>query len=349
MSLPIEGIEKPISRRHFLGTAAVGLVVGMAPPRPASADDEPDGLGVVVLDDCDPHFKVEGAPPQGDRVRLLTAGGKELWSIKTLKIRQVIGANHGVAVDPKRGRIYLREVVKNRVTSLDTAGKVVYRQEGLKASALAIDPRDGYLWCTSSNPTDLRTVVLNPEGKIVAIHELGGYDLAFDPVAGAFWIVGRGGFHKIDRAGKSLIKDRRVPTFACVSVAAAPFGDGAWIVERANPRFPGSIDQLIFVSNDGNVTKQVTRTGWKPFGVACDVKSSAAWVASTKKALYRIPLEGDAVQEWPIPAVSVAVGPLTDSVWVATPSDVIRLDQKGQVVFKSPLNAASHQSCIAAY
>ncbi len=130
------------TRRRLLGLGVAGLAVAGA-ARPAG--EEP---AVIVLDDADPDFR--GPAPLSDGVRAIASDGKELWSHKILNNCQAIGANHGVAIDPRRGRIYIRELVARRVIALDLAGEIRFRVDVPKVAALAVDPEDGNVWCAGA-------------------------------------------------------------------------------------------------------------------------------------------------------------------------------------------------------
>src|SRR5690349_11290423 len=90
-----------MNRRRLLGlgvsAVALARVAQGGGPGPAAG-----GPSVIVLDDMDPDFR--GAEPRGDGVRAFSAEGKELWSLKTLNNCEAVGANHGIALDRKRGR-----------------------------------------------------------------------------------------------------------------------------------------------------------------------------------------------------------------------------------------------------
>lgn len=308
----------------------------------AFSDDDAGAPAVVILDDCDPDFK--GDKPHGDGVRALSAGGKPLWSIKGLNNCEASGANRGVALDRKRDRIYVREFVAQRVTALDTVGNVIYRAENLEAAALAVDDATGHLWCTS---IEAGTTVLDRHGTTLDKHDVGGFDIEYDPNGECFWVAELDKVQRIDRKGKPLFKNG--PTGWFVSVASAPGAGGAWAVSRSHRDLKGSLDMVIFVSTEGNIIKQVSHPGWCPFGVACETKSSTAWVVDLQRRLLRISLDDNGLLVLPIPALAVAVSPTTDHIWVTTENDVLQLDGRGKVVAKSAIGAKSAQSWLAAF
>jgi hypothetical protein len=331
-----------ISRRAILARGASALTLAAVSGRSPCLADDKEKPALVILDDCDLANPIPG--PGGDGVRLLSAGGKTLWSTKGLNNLQTSWGNRGVAIDPRRGRIYIRELIARRVTAFDLAGKVVYRFEDADVSGMAVDPVTGHLWCTGRRGT----IVLDAKGGRIARHEQIGVDIDYDLSSRSFWIAGRK-VQRVDGDGKPTLKDGPTATWSFASVAAAPMAGGAWVVERSHPQFEGSISQLLFVASDGNVLKRVNRPARSPFGVACETKMSTAWLVDHFRAVIRVPLDGDAVDELDIPAVAVSVGPTSDQIWVTTTKEAIRLDSEGRIIGKFPLGAPSLQSWIAAF
>jgi hypothetical protein len=341
--MPDDGPDRlHVSRRAMLARGACAVALAAASGRSRCLADDKEKPALVILDDCDLANPIPG--PGGDGVRLLSAEGKTLWSTKGLNTLQTSGGNHGVAIDPRRGRIYVRELVSRRVTAFDLAGRVVYRVEDADVSGMAVDPITGHLWCTGRRGT----IVVDAKGGRIAKHEQIGLDIDYDLSSRSFWIAGHK-LHRLDRDGKPTLKDGPTATWSFVSVSAAPMAGGAWVVERSHPQFEGSISQLLFVESDGNVLKRVNRPARSPFGVACETKTSTAWLVDHFRAVIRVPLDGDAVEELDIPAVAVSVGPTSDQIWVTTVKEAIRLDSEGRIIGKFPLGARSLQSWIAAF
>ena len=75
---------------------------------------------VVVVDDCDPDYSKGKSHDDGLR---LFADGKEL-RVGGLNNCQSVAMNRGIALDPKRDRIYARELVEHQITVADLAGTV---------------------------------------------------------------------------------------------------------------------------------------------------------------------------------------------------------------------------------
>ena len=148
-------------------------------------DGEP---ALLVLDDNDQNF--QGAGPFNDRLRLLTADGKELWSISGFNNAQSVGAGGRVVVDRDRERIYVCDDVGRSVTAISLNGQRVWQVSGMLTGVLALDEKTGNLWVSGGGGIgDGQTVVLDPDGRDVTSYPYGAVDMAYDPHDDAFWIV----------------------------------------------------------------------------------------------------------------------------------------------------------------
>jgi hypothetical protein len=303
---------------------------------------------VIVLDDCDPNFQFD-VHSRDDALRLFSADGKEIRRVGGLNNCQNIAMNHGVALDPQRGRIYARELVAHCVTATDLAGKIVWRVEQIRASAMAVDPDSGDLWCLVDDGSieNGELVVLDIKGNRRARHPIRGVDIAYDPVDQAFWVVGKD-LARIDRHGTELLKISNFAAWTCTSVAPIPGAGEAWLAERKHPQVAGSRSRLVRVSTKGEIRQTVERDDWNPFGVACEPGTRQAWVVDLGKALVRVP-RGEAPREpIPIPALAVAIGGESGQIWVATPDQILRL-KFGVAVVKIALGKPSGQVWLAAF
>ena len=203
-------------------------------------DEKPAGIpSAVVLDDCDPEY--DKKLPHRDGLRILqvadfAVSGHVKSIIKTeFNTCQTIGGSHTLAVDAKRGRIYLSELAGDRVTALDFRGRKIWQVTNINAGALAVDPKTGRLWCSvGSKIGQGETVVLDPDGLEVASLPVLGTDMAYDPHTDAFWLVGAE-ITKVSREGKVLFQEP-CAGWAFVSVAVNSIDGSVWIVEHARIR-----------------------------------------------------------------------------------------------------------------
>lgn len=304
----------------------------------------PPDVAAAVLDDCDPEYQGEG--PHGDGLRLYSRDGKELLALKGLNNCETIGANHAVAIDADRGRIYFRQLVAHRVTAIDLLGNVLFEADDLHADSLAVHPATGNVWClTGRSLGDGETVVLNQRGEVVATYPVNGFDIAHDPKTDTFWIVGSS-LAKVDRRGEVIF--RRSPGgWARVSVAINPRDGSAWIAERRHPDVPASASLLLRLDSKGEELQRIDLAPGDPLCVACDPETGTAWVVDTFKAILRVPVGARRPERLEFPARAIAIGPESGQVWATTENDVLRLDKQGKPLSTYPFGKRSGQSWIS--
>jgi beta-lactamase regulating signal transducer with metallopeptidase domain/thiol-disulfide isomerase/thioredoxin/protocatechuate 3,4-dioxygenase beta subunit len=307
---------------------------------------------VAVLDDCDPDFQEDR--PHRDALRIFrtadggTKGEVVASTFPEFNTCQTVGGVHGVAIDRQRGRIYLCEMVANRVVALDVQGRKLWQVAGIDGGALTIDPRTGNLWCTAGgNFATGETVVLDSTGREVASFPVRGIDVAYDPHTEGFWLVGYG-VTKLSREGKVLFHKPK-EGWAHTSVAVDPRDGSVWIVERAHPDVARSANRLWHLDSAGGVIKMQPLGEKNLFAVACDPKTGTAWVAVHGKEILRFTADGRELPSLPFKARAVAVSPTTGQVWATTETELIGLDADGRPAIRSPIGPKSGQSWLAAY
>jgi DNA-binding beta-propeller fold protein YncE len=302
-------------------------------------------VAVAVLDDCDTNFRGEG--PHGDGIRLFSREGKELFALQGLNNCQTVGANHAVAIDAKRGRIYFRQLVAHRVTALDFFGDTRFEAD-LRAGGLAVDPATGNVWCLTGDSRGSwhgDTVVLNERGELVATYPIDGFDIAHDAKTDTFWIVGSS-IAKVDRRGEVIF--RKSPGgWARVSVAVNPRDGSAWIAERQHPDVPDSANLLLRLDSKGNELQRIDLAPNSPFCAACDPETGTAWVVDLRKAILRVPIGTHQSERLEIPATAIAIGPETGQIWATTENEILHLDKQGKPLARYPFGKRSGQSWIS--
>jgi peroxiredoxin/protocatechuate 3,4-dioxygenase beta subunit len=300
----------------------------------------------LVLDDCDADFQENR--PHHDGLRFLAASGQEVQTLKEFHTCESVGASHGVAVDERRGRIYVCELVAHRVTALDAQGRKLWRVDAIDADALAVDPGTGNLWCSvGRNLVHGETVVLDGAGNEVASFPTRAIDLAYDPQTDGFWLVGYG-ITKLSREGNVLFHKPR-QGWACVSVAVDPTDGGVWVAERAHPDVARSANRLWHLDAQGGVLHSIALGEKDPFAVACAPRTGTAWVVSLGAQLLRFARDGKELPPLEIAALSVAASPTSGRIWVTTNTDVLQLDETGAIVSRTPLGSTSGMSRLFAY
>jgi len=302
------------------------------------------GVAVAVLDDCDPDYTGDG--PHGDGVGVLSREGKELFALTGLNNCETIGANHGIAIDGKRGRVFFRQLVANRVTALDFWGNMLFETDELHADSLAVDPSTGNVWCLTGRALgDGETVVLNERGELVATYAIDGFDIAHDPKTDTFWIVGKR-ITKVNRKGEVVF--RKSPTgWAQVSVAVNRRDGSAWVAERRHPDVAQSASALLHLDAEGKELQRIDLAPADPFCVGCDAETGTAWVVDRRSAILKVRSGAMSPERISVAAVAIAIGSQTGEIWVTTENQVVHLDKQGKPLAKYAMRRPSKQSWIA--
>jgi protocatechuate 3,4-dioxygenase beta subunit len=315
----------------------------------AAADAKPLAAApaVVVADDTDPEF--EKSQPRDDRLRLLAADGGELWSQGGLNNAQTVGAVHGVAIDRQRGRFYVREDVTKRLTAYSVSGQKLWQVDQLDVEAVAVDEKTGNVWASGGHGlNDGETVVFDSDGREVTAFPFRGIDLVYDPHTEAFWFAGYE-LMKVNRAGEVLFRKRAGGGWCYVSAAVNRADGSVWVVERAHTDIGGSKNRLWLHNADGSVRKEIALEGNGASAVAYSPQSGRAWINSFGGGLRTVSAEGEFSDPIPINAFSIAISPTNGDIWVATKDAVLKIDDTGRELAKSPFRGESQQSWIAAF
>jgi beta-lactamase regulating signal transducer with metallopeptidase domain/thiol-disulfide isomerase/thioredoxin/DNA-binding beta-propeller fold protein YncE len=334
----------------FLGgaveRAARYPVVHFEPQTAADSPRAKEQAAVIIADDTDPNYDPDR--PHTDGLRLLGASGEELWSISGFNNCQTVGGIHGVAVDRARDRIYVRELVSQRISAYTTGGKKLWQIEDFDASTLAVDPQTGNLWA-SGGPSlnDGETVVFDSQGNELAAYPFVGIDMAFDPHSDSFWLVG---YEVIKLSRNGEVKFRKpVDGWCCASVSVNPTDGSVWVAERDHPDVARSKNRLWLLASDGSVKQQLDLGKDDVFVVACDLRSGDAWFSGYGRGLRRVTPAGELKELSPVVASNIAFSPTTGEVWVATNDAVLKLDRTGAVLAKIPHRAESSQAWLAVF
>ncbi len=299
---------------------------------------------IVVMDDVDPNFDGEG--PHHDAVRAFDSNGKELWAHTELNNRTVYRDGHGVVLDRRRGRIYFRENVGDRITALDFAGRKRWHVDNIDADTLAVDAQTGNLWCSCGRSTDTgETVVFDQDGNEIATYPYRAMDMAYDPNSDAFWLVGRE-ILKLSRNGEVLFREPS-DGWCCNAVSVNPNNGRVWVAENYQMGVPD--DRLSLRNPDGSVARNVALGDEHVFVLECDPRGGGAFFGGIKMSLERVSPDGKRRKIGKFPATAVSVSPTTGDIWIATEEAVLRLDEAGNIKVTIPFTAKSGQSWIAAF
>jgi hypothetical protein len=218
----------------------------------------------------------------------------------------------------------------------------------IHAIVVAVDPRSGNLWCGIGRDLGQgETVVLDPDGNLVDSLPYRAYDIAYDPHAEAFWLVGQG-IAKVNRAGDLLFR-KPLQGWTYISVAVDPGDGSAWIAERAHPNYSGSLNRLWHLDARGEGIRSTVLGDVTPWTVACDPKTGTAWLAVAGAGIRRFARDGQELASIPLGVVGLDVSRTTGRVWVATQMEIFQLDTTGAILTTTPLGEFSGQSRVAAF
>jgi thiol-disulfide isomerase/thioredoxin len=312
---------------------------------PAASSDVTGSPALVVADDTDPDFEKD--KPRTDGVRMLSENGTELWSASGLNNCQTVGGVHGVAVDRERGRVFVRELVSNRVTAFNFTGQKLWQIDSVRASALAVDPKTGNLWASGGDSlNEGETVVFDSQGNEVAGYPYVGVDMAYDPHSDSIWLVGYE-IIKLNREGEVLFR-KKVDGWCCASVSVNSNDGSVWIAERDHPDVARSNNRLWLLASDGNVRLEQDLKDDDIFVVASDPKSGDAWFSGHSKGLRRASESGIVSPPLSVRVSCIAFSPTTGDLWVNTDDAVLKLDRSGQTIATTPHRSKSSQAWIVA-
>ncbi len=327
------------------GLVAGLLVVPGAPDGAAAPVPAPKG-GVLVLDNCDPDYR--GKDEYADNLTSIDAAGKVVFRASGLNNCESVGSSHMVAVDAKRGWVWVVENVGHRVRKYDRAGKELLVLHNVRASALAVDPETGDLWALTSEGriTGGKTVVFDAEGRQRASHAVGGFDIAYDAKSRAFWVAGPR-LAKVQ--GGKVVFDKPVAAWCAVSLAVHPGTGAVWAVARDHPDVAGSKNELLGFDNDGTLRHRVALGKDDPFHVSVGPKDGAVWLTVLRKGVRRYSAGGKLEAEHAAQALAAEADTRTGGVWVVTPDETLHLSRRGEVTFRARHKGPTSQAWLAAW
>jgi sugar lactone lactonase YvrE len=295
---------------------------------------------LLVLDDCDPEFR--GKAVYEDNLSLVDSSGKLRFRVSGFNGCQAIGSNHTVAVDPARKAIWVLEYAGERVRKLDFDGKELLRLDKVEANALAVDPETGHLWVatTTGKIYGQGTVVFSSEGKQLAEHDAGGWDIAYDTRGKRFWLAGKHLYKvsakQLTPATPSTLLVRKDIAGWCSACLAINQKTGqVWVVSRQYIRGSGR-NELLGFDNAGrpNVTVPLDEGEPRkfPFHASVDSKTGSVWVTVLRHGVRRYTAEGKLDGEFKFPALATQADEATGGAWVVTGEEILRVGAKGEVL-----------------
>ncbi len=329
------------------GLALLGLLAAaLAAPVPKEAAKT---AGILVLDDSDRDFK--GKAVYEDNLHFFGTDGKERFHLSGFNNAQTYSGTRMIATDPARKSIWVLENVAHRVRRFDLAGKELAVIEGVKGTALAVDPETGNVWAATNSRFggggEIR--VYSPKGEKVATHDVAAWDLVYDPKAKAFWAAEKSLTKLAAKDGKMLVQ-KKLSDWCASSVAVNPTTGDVWVAVREHSQVAGSANELIRFDGDGEAKATIALADRCPWRVAVEPKSGHCWVAIAGRGVREYTPAGKLVAEHDVDAaLGVEIDPAGDGVWVLTKTDTRLLSFAGKELRKVAHKKPTDQAWIAAY
>jgi len=251
-----------------------------------------------------------------------------------------------IAVDARRGWVWVAENVGGRIRKYDFKGKELLVLKDVKPHAIAVQPDTGNLWVLRYSGTIYgeSTEVYGPSGKKLASYPFSGFDIVYDGKERAFWIVAKD-LLKVTLDGKVALRTTVAKWCAC-SVAVDDARGLVWVAVSSHPDVTGSKNKLLSFTADGRLRSTVPLGQRRPFRVAVERRSGTVWVTQMRKAVLMVSADGKQLEQDPLPSVSLDVDG-AGNVWVVMDTEVVKLDAKGKVLARSPLRGRTSQAWIA--
>lgn len=324
-----------------LGLAALIVPHGPAAPAPARKDS-----GVLVLDNCDPVFKDKIV--YEDNLSSISPIGKLLFRVSGLNNCESIGSNHMIASDVKRGWVWIIENVGHRIHKYDQAGKELLVLNDIQASALAVDPDTGDLWILTSKGTIYgeKTVVFDAQGSQKIVHDVSGFDIAYDRKSKSFWIAGRN-LAKVKQG--EVVVHKQITTWCASSLAVHSITGMVWVAVRRHEQVPNSRNELLGFDNDGELQKTIALDDGMPFHVSVDPRDGAVWLTLFRHSVRRYTAEGKLDAEHELKALTAESDARSGGVWIVSSEETVLLSRMGEALFRVKHKGETSQAWIAGW
>jgi len=325
---------------------SVGLIiVGLSSAEAAPALPGSKAGGVFVLDDCDPDY--QGKATYADSLSYIDGSGKLVFRVSGLNTCQMIGSNRQIAYDAARGHVWVAECVGQLIRKFDLDGKELLVVKDIKPGAIALDPETGNLWAVRSTGAidggDL--AVLSPAGKELAVHNVSGWDLAYDAKSKAFWLAAKD-LVKVSLEGKELVR-KNVSTWCSSCLAVHPDTGRVWVAARQHPQVAGSRNEILSFDNNGELKQTIPFGERSPFHITIDKKTGSGWVTDFKTGVRRYDADGKLEVDRKIEALAAHADPATGELWVVTEDETVRMSATGEIVKRVKHAGKTSQAWVA--
>ena len=302
---------------------------------------------IAILDDCDPVFK--GKAAYGDNLTAITGDGQMSFRVSGLNGCETIGCNHQIAIDVERGWIWVSETVTKRVLKYDFTGKQLLSLP-ISANALAVDTKTGYVWILVSNGTihSPTTEIVDADGQHIQTCAFGGFDIAYDAAHHCVWLAGEN-LVKANADNFAKISQQRIASWSAASLAVNTSTGGVWIAVRQHPGVPGSHNEVLGFDSEGILQHSIPLGQSTPFHVAVNPKDGSVWITQLHSELLCCTSEGKVDIVFPIQPLAAEVDSETGDVWMVLEDEVVRVNPKGETLWRVKHASRTNSAWIGTY
>ncbi|MCY2932103.1 MAG: M56 family metallopeptidase [Planctomycetota bacterium] len=327
--------RRPVTNHLFAGDRARGMDVLMGPSlaarkaewkgRPAASP--PSAAMAVVIDDADPAWSDQKA--YHDTVTAYDSRGRQRWQGEGLNVGPNVSSHHMIAADPRDNALWVCEP-GGRLLRYKADGVLDWAKEGLRPSAVAVDPETSNAWVLTYEKTiygkDL--LVIDPRGNLLKRWPVPGADIAYSRADRCFWVIGQR-LVKVNREGKVVAQSPVRFAYMGAAVEVNQADGTVWAQERHHPQVSGSRAVLRRFSPDGQPQKEVEM---EATSLAVDEKRKVVWACGWHGDMRRMNLDGELLSSLPLDVLSLALEPETGCLWAAGKDGIFRIDPDGRYI-----------------
>jgi prepilin-type processing-associated H-X9-DG protein len=277
---------RPFPQRANVGTLGVAAVLAVAaallPMATAGTENAPEegsmggsqrkDLDMLVLESRHADEKTA----ESGRLYMVSPDGAIQGAFTGLHLVGALGGSHMLTIDATRKRLWVAENMGDRLWKFDlSTGKLEGRFWGITAEALAVEPGSGNVWVlTRGDPG--RTLVVSPEGKVLARHNVAGSDIVYNPRDKSFWTAGSE-INKVDRTGR-VVSSMKDLGYRAVSLSVDEGNGDVWVAIVCHPRRPLSRNELWQIDSNANIKRKIDLGELRPMCVEVDSENDSVWV-----------------------------------------------------------------------
>lgn len=333
-------------RPMVLTVGVIALVsVVFAVPVP---NDAARVTGILVLDNCDPQFR--NKEKYEDNLTLVDLQGNKKFRVSGFNNCETIGSSRQIAVDAKRKLIWTAETATPRIRQFDFAGNLTLTIPNVNATALAVDVDSGNIWAIVGRGQIGKNfiAIFDGNGKEIATIGMSAWDIVYNRKEKAIWIADKK-LSKIDALKREVLFSLDVAKWCVRSIDVDNMNGGVWVLPALYDVGDGSKNQVMRFDSSGKEIVSITLVDQKaPIRVSVDPNDGNAWVACFRKSIQHYSPDGKLMAEHTVEALAVQADPLDGNAWVVTPTELLKMTRKGEIVQRVAHAGKTSQAWIAA-